>query len=95
VTERLLPPYTVKGRAVVLFEQDGVRLAVRLTGAVVSLTAIVDEPDIIPMLGFHRPSTVTGYEVEVTGLAPGFTIWDGNFDEEPEAIEQHRPEVTA
>jgi hypothetical protein len=64
--------------AVILVRQGTRTMAVHLPRIMLVLTPIVDEPPIPHAdLWFYRGPSVTGYEVEATGVADRFTIWEG------------------
>ena len=74
--------YTVRGQAVILFEQDGVRMAVRAQDVAIHLTANFTEPE-IPLADYWiaPQSTLDHYDVSLTGKSQGLTIWDGRFEQ--------------
>ncbi len=81
------PQYT---EAVILIRQGNRTMAVHVPNLCLYLTAIVNEPDILPNGPMYvlPNTTITGYEVEATGVADRLTIWEGADPFERDAIAQ-------
>lgn len=73
---------------ILLMRHGGRVLAVHCIAVHAVLEPIVNEPDIIPTLGFYRGPAITGYDVEASGVADRIWLWDGA---DPFA----RPEIAA
>lgn len=85
----------IQTEAVILLRQGGTTMAVHVPRIHLILTAIVNEPDYpIPNpVAFYPGPTVSGYEVEATGVSDRLTVWVGPdpFDKaEVEPEHDHR-----
>jgi len=86
---------SIQTEAVILLRQGGTTMAVHVPRIQLLLTAIVNEPEIIPIIGFYPGPAVTGYDVEATGVADRLTVWVGPDPFEKSEIENPRAEVEA
>lgn len=86
---------SIQTEAVILLRQGSTTMAVHVPRIQLILTAIVNEPDIIPTIGFYPGPAITGYEVEATGVADRLTVWVGPDPFERAEVEAPRAEVEA
>lgn len=73
-------PRSFATEAVILLRtESGASMMVHVPKIYLELTAIVNEPDIVPMASLYTlpPNMIEGYEVAASGVADRLTIWQG------------------
>lgn len=89
VSEMYAPQVARAGLVVEL--TDGKRIVVKLDEqAMLRMTARVRESEISLFPVTYQHAEVIGYDVELTGLASGFTMWEGGMPGFDAEVEQER-----